>query len=57
MCWKVNDNSYFVELKMCIRSHDLRVASDCKRDLLTQQHVPGAAEQAIEKIAQSVHRT
>ena len=42
---------------MCIRSHDLRVASDCKRDLLTQQHVPGAAEQAIEKIAQSVHRT
>ena len=52
-----NDNSYFVELKCVFRSHDLRVASDCKRDSLTQQHVPEAAEQAIEKITRSVHRT
>ena len=38
------------------RSHDLRVASDCKRDLLTQEPVPEAAKQAIEKIAKSVER-
>ena len=44
-------------LLIYIRSHDLRIASDCERDSLMQKPVPHAAVQTIKKIAKSVQRT
>ena len=42
-------------LLIYIRSHDLRIASDCERDSLMQKPVPHAAVQTIKKKLQRVY--